>query len=51
MSMSASPAIMIVTCMQTVPTLLALIIVHVRKDTSGMDARVQVGDFWHIVRQ
>ena len=35
-------AAMIVTWMQTVPTLLALIIAHVRKDFLEMDARVQV---------
>ena len=35
-------AAMIVTWMQTVPTLLALIIAHVRKDLLEMDARVQV---------
>ena len=31
-----------VTKMQTVPTLVGLIIVHVRKDLREMDARVQV---------
>ena len=34
-------AAMFVTSMHTVPTLLALIIVHVRKDILEMDARVQ----------
>ena len=34
-------AAMFVTWMQTVPTLLALIIVHVRKDLLEMDGRVQ----------
>ena len=35
-------AAMFVTKMQNVPALLGLIIVHVRKDLRGMDARVQV---------
>ena len=39
--MSAAMAAMSATWMQTVPTLLALIIVHVRKDLLEMDARVQ----------